>query len=169
MLTQYFETAIPTAIAAGLGALHIKDRMSSINEIEMDDVIDNIKSGAKAVGKFISRKAEDASDAASTAFKSAKNAAQLTKTDLENNAGRGLKLLKRNLIDQPLEDLNDGKPSLLRRAKRWMHNDYDSSVMTAKDSPAVVKYLGKEMANQGGHFAKGLYKSGKRFIEDKID
>lgn len=58
-LNKNFQKSISTAIAAGLGALHVKDRVSSINEIEMDDIIPAATNLVKKAGRFIANKTED--------------------------------------------------------------------------------------------------------------
>ena len=123
MLTQYFETAIPTAIAAGLGALHIKDRMSSINEVDMDEILPTMGNALRKAVRYVANKSEDfVDDAGHFARKAGRYVANKSQ-DAAEDISTGAKALK-NKIKDKIEDYND-KPGIFKKATRLYRDKID--------------------------------------------
>ena len=144
MLTQYFETAIPTAIAAGLGALHIKDRMSSINEIEMDDVLPIIGKALKKTGRYIEDKSGNfIDDAGHFTRKSGRYIANKAE-DVAEDISSGVKSLK-NKIKDKIEDYND-KPGIFKKAQRLYRDKIDlDSGEYAKEAKRYLRHASNKL------------------------
>ena len=144
MLNTYFESAIMPAISAGLGALHIKDRMSSLNEIEMDDILPTMAHAAKKARRIISDKFEDTMDDAGHMVRKMGRAVANKAADMREDLESGYRTLKTNIKDK-LEDRKEGQPGLDKKVGRlWRDNITTGDGEYAKAIKGYLKNKSRE-------------------------
>lgn len=194
MLNTYFESAIMPAISAGLGALHIKDRMSSLNEIEMDDILPTMAHAAKKLRRTVSDKFEDTIDDAGHMVRKMGRAVANKASDMKEDLESGYRTLKTNIKDR-MEDRKEGPPNLdkkvgrlwrdnittgdgeyARGIKRYLKNKAREAIQNADDNKvAMAKRLRAAITKQANELAEDDLgrKTGKmasRFLKkDKED
>ena len=118
ILESHFKNSINTAIAAGLGALHIKDRMTSLNEFELGDIPDAAMGVLKKAGNYIANKAE--TSGLSGMARIAKTHIGQGAENFSNTAKQGMKSLGKS-ISRTAEDYRDqeaGKTGVFNNLKK---------------------------------------------------
>lgn len=144
MLNTYFESAIMPAISAGLGALHIKDRMSSLNEIEMDDILPTMAHAAKKLRRTASDKLEDMVDDAGHMVRKMGRAVANKASDMKEDLQSGYRTLKTNIKDR-MEDRKEGPPNLDKKVGRlWRDNITTGDGEYAKRIKSYLKNKSRE-------------------------
>ena len=180
-MKQQFDSAIPTAIAAGLGALHIKDRMASLNEVEIDEILPAIGKMAKKAGGYIASKSDELGDSASKLAKSAAKSAGRNFEDVSDQTKRLAKIAG-NYIQDKAEDGKDMASDAFKSVKKGLTRIGDRGILVKvsnrmEDAQDNVKSLGKTVMKSATRFGRDMAsdaedsktatsKAIKRFVTD---